>query len=388
MMMLFRRQRSAWWTLLPALGLLAAFTGTRPAAAQTSGPPASGEFTGAITLDGGFVANVDQSGVSGSVTVFVEGSGPLEIVLDEGQMSGEWTLEGTQWLTGAFGADSGGAAGVVAMSGEGSFTGHGAVVGPPSDYRMSGSVTTTNSVSVSVAEVISQSATSTDTSAVDSPLTDVIVLCQSIHGRWDHQIKQSIEQVGFQEYVSGYFSASTGIDATEQAEAVEQLVEDVARWASDAQEFEPGPGATGLYIGRALSLLERSQELQAELAADVPCPPDPSFATHITRAAQDVLARLIADFPHITNSRIVALAAGAGAIGSGSPLPDRARALEQQLEADVVSHIQELLDAEEYGPALVEEARTAQMLGVASVEYRGNEVGLSDLLILLAGEAS
>lgn len=377
----------SWTIRLLVAGLMVAFS-IPPVGAQTSGPPASGEFTGTITLDGGFTARVEQSPASGSVTVFFEGAGPLNITLDEGQMSGSWQLDGTQTLFGLFEAEGSDGAGSVTMGGEGVFSGSGDIGGPPSNYRMGGSVSTTNTVTVNVAGVLSESATSSDTSAVDSQLTDVIVLCQSIHGRWDHQIRQSIEDVGFEEYVSGYFSASTGVDAAEQAEDVEQLVEDVARWASDAASFEPGPGATGLYIGRALALLERSQALQAELAADSPCPPDLLFATHITRAAQDVLSTLIAQLPHITNSRVVALAVASGAIGPGSPVPSEAAALQAQMEDDVVSHLDELFAAEDYGPEMAEELRTAQMLGFHSVNYNGTVTPISEILILLTGESS
>ncbi len=230
----------------------------------------------------------------------------------------------------------------------------------------------------------SQSSTTTDTNQLQQTLTDVVVLCQQIYGRWDLEIRQQIDEIGFDEFIRGYFSASTGVDATEQAAEIQQFLTDVGEWAQGVGDVTSENRS--LFIGRALSILDAVEGFQAELAAPSPCPPDPTFATELTLAAQDTLARLVAELPGITNSRIVVVALRSGAIGAGSPVPAAAAALQAQLEADV----QQQWDAEVAGyPAtttdaeLLETARTAQLLGMETL----GEVTPGDVILVL-GPAS
>jgi hypothetical protein len=342
---------------------------------------ASGEFTGVIAVTGGF--SVDPSNfapdVSGSLVVLVDGSGPLSLTLTDGSMAGDWSIDGTQVIDGTFSGSAGGVTSNVVVTGGGTFTGNGQVSGSPGDYSLAGSVTSTNTATVDAAG-FSQSATSTDTTPIQQTLTDVVVLCQQIYGRWDLEIRQQIEAIGFDEFIRGYFSASTGVDATEQANEIEQFLTDVSEWAQGVGEVTVDNRS--LFIGRALSILDAVDGFQAELAAPSPCPPDPTFATQLTLAAQDVLARMVAELPGITNSRIVVLALRSGAIGAGSPVPAAAAALQAQLEADVqqqwnddvAGYPDTTTDAE-----LLETARTAQLLGMESL----GELTPADVILVL-----
>lgn len=179
------------------------------AAAQTAGPVADGDFTGALAISGGFTANIDGGGASGAVTLLADGQGPLELTLRAGQMTGEWSLSGTETLGGTISGSAGGTTVNIVMDGAGEFAGSGQMSGPPSDYRLAGTVEFSNTTSVNVAGALSQSRTATETVTLNEPLTEVIVLCQDIHGRWDLEIRRDIEEVGFDEFLRGYFSAWT-----------------------------------------------------------------------------------------------------------------------------------------------------------------------------------
>ncbi len=370
-------KRSSIVAVLVGLVLSAVVAG---ASAQTSGPVASGHFTGVVTLNGHFTYDVPGGG---AVNVFVEGSGPLELELDEGTMSGPFSWSGEQKVLGFFGTS----AALFSIEGGGPISASGMLQGPPSGYRMTGTYQSTNTVEVG-GPVGGASSTSSDSGPLDEQLTDVIVLCDTIVGRWDLRVKQQIEAAGFDEYIRGYFTASTGVDATEQAEEVEDLVEDVAEWASEAPGLEPG--GSGLYMGRALSLLDRSQQLQAELAQESPCPPDPAFTTELALAMQDVLNQLLDLYPGITNDTIVSAAIAAGAIGAGSPAGQTAADLEARMEADINQKFEELVEdwgnAPETETEIVRTARAAQMLGMETIG--SGDLSPADVLLVVTGSAT
>ena len=299
-------------------------------------------------------------------------------------MAGTWSIEGTQELQGNFASSAGGATSGISITGGGTFGGTGEVSGPPGEYTLAGSVTSTNTATVNVGG-LTQSATTTETTPIRETLTDVIVLCQQIYGRWDLEIRQQIEDIGFNEFIRGYFSASTGVDATEQAEEIEQFLEDVTEWAQGVGDVTAQNRS--LFIGRALSILDAVESFQAELAAPSPCPPDPAFATQLTLAAQDVLARLVAELPGITNSRIVVVGLRSGAIGAGSPVPDAAAELEAQLETDVQQKWDDLVEnypGTTTDTDLLETARTAQLLGMESL----GALSPADVILVISGEST
>lgn len=353
---------------------------TATVSAQTAGPVADGDFSGVISVDGQLSFPIGDGGADGALIIGIAGQGPLEISLREGAMDGTWQMTGTTTTNGGFAT----AQGSISIEGGGTIEAGGAMSGPPTDYRMTGSVSTTQSVTVNVPGVGAQSATASDSAPVDLSLTDVLVTCGGIYGRWDYQVRQAIAAQNINGFVRGYFSSSTGVDATEQADEVAALTEDVARWAGEAPGVEPGDG--GLFIGRALSLLDRAQQLQSEIAAPTPCPPDPLFATQLTLAAQDVLSNLIATYPGITNPTIVALAAGSGAIGSGSAAPETADALQAQMEADVQAKYEEAIENFPdltTDDDLIDIARTAEMLGMESLVIDGGgDLSPSDILLV------
>lgn len=327
------------------------------ASAQTGAgtPVASGEFKGVVGLDGGFRIDLPEGG---DITVTLEGTGPLELTLADGTMTGTWSLDAIQTTSGDLG-------GGISISGGGTITASGAMGGPPGTYKMTGTYSQTNTATVE-SPVGSSSSTVTDSGAVDVPLNDVLVLCDDIVGRWDYQVKQDLESAGFDEFVRGYFSATTGIDATEQAEEVEALIGDINTWASSAPLVESG--RRSVVIGMGLALLDRAQRLQAQLDAPTPCPPDPTFMTALSLAAQDVLNELIDRFPGITNPYVVSLALGSGAIGEGSPAPDAADALQAKMEADIDAKFDALNnDADRGRQDYIKTARAGQQLGMETI---------------------
>jgi hypothetical protein len=326
------------------------------AAAQTSGPVASGTFTGSVNLGGGFLLNLPE----GFVAVTASGSGPLNLTLTDGVMDGTWSLTADQKSFGTLGPEEA----AILLSGEGSISASGTMVGPPSNYRMKGSHNSTMTATVSMPVIGSQSSTSTDSGTLDEQLTDVLLLCDQIVGRWDLRVRQDIQDAGFVEFIRGYFSASTGVDATEQAAEVEQLIADIGQWAADAGSVEEDD--LFLYVDDGRDLLEASQLLQAELEVDTPCPPDPTFATELSLAAQDALSALIDLYPgEVTTPATVSLAYGAGALGAGSPNPAEAAALKDKMILDVLDKWDaQIEDPDALPEELVTTALAAEMLGV------------------------
>lgn len=361
-----------WRGTLSLILLASVLSVATTAGAQTGGPVASGDFTGTVALDGGFTVVIPQSG--GSITVLVNGSGPLQLTLTDGSMDGTWSLEAIQTMEGFMGESGAG----LGMTGTGTISASGTMQGPPNDYRLVGAYSQTNTVSFG-----GFSSTSNDSGPLNEPLTEVIVLCDTIVGRWDLRIRQNIQDAGFEEFIRGYFTASTGVDATEQAEKLQTLLADVSRWAGEAPRLEGGRNA--LYIGRALALLARSQRLQAELTARSPCPPDATFTTQLTLAVQDVLNALLDRFPGITNTYIVSLALGSGAIGPGSPVPDAADQLQERLKASIQEKFERFINDPGVKVAdLVDVARAAQMLGIE--RFAGGDV-VADILLTFTIES-
>jgi hypothetical protein len=179
-------------------------------------------------------------------------------------------------------------------------------------------------------------------------------------------VKQDLENVGFNEFIRGYFSATTGVDATEQAAAVEALVADINSWASSAPSVEPG--GTGLFIAMGLGLLSSAQTLQAQLDAPTPCPPDPTFMTALSLAAQDALNNFVDRYPGFTTPAVVSLALGSGAIGEGSPAPEGADALQAKMEAAVNETFDAFVaDSSTNDGDIINMARSGQMLGMETM---------------------
>jgi hypothetical protein len=368
-----RRRRTA--VTLMVAGLLIAAVPL--AAAQTGGAPvASGEFSGFVGLDGGFRLDIPEGG---NITVLLNGSGPLDLTLTDGTMTGNWSLDAAQALEGSVGPASAG----ISITGGGPIHASGTMSGPPGDYRMTGTYNQSNTATV-ITPIATQSSTAEDSGEVDVALNDVLVLCDQIVGRWDYRIKQELESAGFDEFVRGYFSASTGVDATEQAAEVESLVADINAWASSAPSVEAG--GRGLYIGMGLALLDRAQRVQAELAAETPCPPDPTFMTDLALAAQDALNNLIDRYPGITNPAIVSLGLGSGAIGEGSPAGESADALEAMMDADIEAHWEDAISDENFSEAeIVDIAQAAQMLGKDTLGTDGLSPG--DVLLVFGASS-
>ncbi len=370
-----RSGRRRFFVTLIAAGLLAAVIPV--AGAQTgSAPVASGEFSGFVGLDGGFRLDIPEGG---AITVLVNGSGPLDLTLADGTMTGNWSLDATQTIDGTMGPASAG----ISISGGGPIHASGPMEGPPGTYKMLGTYSTTNTATI-VTPISTASSTAEDSGEVDVNLNDVLVLCDQIVGRWDYKVKQELQGAGFDEFIRGYFSASTGIDATEQAQDVGDLVADINSWASSAPFVEAGGRA--LYIGMGLSLLDRAQRLQAELAAPTPCPPDPTFMTDLALAAQDAVDALIDRYPGITNPTIVSLGLGSGAIGEGSPAGESAAGLEAKMDADIEAHWEEAIAEENISEAeVVDIALAAQMLGKETLGSSGLSPG--DVLLVFGASS-
>jgi hypothetical protein len=291
--------------------LAVAFLAGAPVAAMGAESQAEGSFSGTIGLEGGWIVS---SGL-GTFTVNARGSGSIDIELSAGTMQGTWVMSGGTDMTGP-----------NEMNGTSTFSAEGTASGNPSQYRLEGVNRWTSSVNM-----FGLTSTESGSEAVSEPLTNVVVLCDRIVGRWDSRIGQALETVpGVTQFLHGYLMASLHETPAEIAAAVDTLHGDIRSWAAGAA------GATVVdAIGEGIALMARTWRLQDELGAPAPCPPDPRFLTDLTLAAQTVLATLLDLYPGQIAIWSVPLALATGAIGAGSAAPEEAAALEAAMQADV-----------------------------------------------------
>lgn len=182
-----------------------------------------GTYTGVISLGGSFGFGIDQDGASGNVTWSGRGRGPATLVIEGGSASGTWAFSGGGTIQGSFIAQGQTA---VTISGtqdvleaQGTFTGDGGA------YRMVGTSNQVVTATVEVPVIGSRSSTQSSTDAVDAPLHDLLFTCNTLTGRYDHDIKQDLEAIGFHESIVGSIALVREPHSDETLEALEELGE-------------------------------------------------------------------------------------------------------------------------------------------------------------------
>lgn len=370
------------------LGLFLAGAATLPSIADAAGPPGSGvtgEYVGTIGLNGGFSPRLDEIAANAGAPVAIEGDvlfaydflGPINITMSDGDMNGSWSMTGTGIVTGLFGA-----AGLsIGISGDGDFKGTGTVTGVPGSYLFDASFD--SSVTVTIDNPVSGPVSSTQ-SGVDSfnaTLTQVSVACDQISGRWDFEINQSLQEISFDAFLKGYFTA---VSAPEEARAaIEELTKSINEWAS--RERDPGDQSS-LWID-AFSILELAQLAIADLTAAGGCEPPCDFTTPLTHAAANTVLAAIADEPGSTTSYAVSLLLGSGSMSECDPA--FADSLRTALVDDLELRIDDLVNRADSGEPgwqrnVIDAARTAQLLGLETFGTTG--LAPSEVLVILGGE--
>ncbi len=357
---------------LVAAAVIAVAAAPPSAIAQVSGPVADGTFAGDIMIDGGFITSDDRF----TVEYTLDGTGPIEVTLVDGRMDGTFDLPGSGTMIGTS------PDGAFTMDGTIDFRIAGTVGGPPGAYRMEATYDSTTQVTIGAGGVTT-SASDTASDRASEALTDVIVLCDYLLGRFDLRIAQEIEGTGMlRETISGLFQATTRYTHEELAAEIADLRSDVNAWAAEGAPYGPE-----LAWSEGMDLVQRSAELQQQMSEPSPCPNDARFVTEVTLAAQDVLGEMIDLYPGTTAIPAATLALASGAIGDGAANPAAAQALQQKMQVDLA---QRFADVDfNNSDALIDIATTARMIGVDSfqAEPAGPVFTPGDLLLLTgAGE--
>ena len=203
-------------------GLLAvALVGSATAHAQVDGPTLDdGTWTGTITVAGSFGFDVDQDGATGQMTWSGQGTGPATLVIENGAASGSWSMSGGGTIEGSFGGQ--GASFAIhgtqdVLEATGSFTGSGGA------YRLVGTSSQSVTVTVEVPGVGSKSTTDTSQGTVDAQLRDLLWTCGALVGRWEHEVEQQLEAIGFDEAIEGTLTLVREPQADDTEDALADL---------------------------------------------------------------------------------------------------------------------------------------------------------------------
>ncbi len=349
------------------------------AGAQTSGPVASGEFFGDISISGGFDGKVERGGITMVLRYDLEGNGPANITLEDGQMSGMFSMPGTAGFTAK---DDKSGLNVVGTS-KWSLT-NGSFSGPPADYRMTSlwSIETTAVIETPGFGKVSN--TSSESEQIAEPLIAPIVLCEYLVAQFDMRIRQEIDSIpAFNERIRGYVYTSTREPNEEEvAKSITQLRGDVTAWSASAASASDSRGA----IQEGLNLLERSNSLMRQQTKPTPCPNEQRFVTELTLATRDVLTTLLEVFPGTTGFDTVILAVGTSAIGAGTP--DRVAGFEvrEAMKADIQARYEATSINDE--AAMTDIALAADTIGIEALISADKTSSLSptDLLLTITGE--
>lgn len=345
--------------------------------AATSDPPGpTGDLIGYIGLSGGW-----RSTMNGSVGIDVRYDivGPMTMRLDDGEMSGDWSMEGSSSVTGEL------------ISGSGSHVGTGTFAGRTGEYRMVGSIESSSSITMqSVGREVTVDSPP-DRYAFDEPLTEVLVTCDQVSGRWDARLIAGTAAVGESSRAdvtptfSGVFFAIGDVDGA--PEVLADLVALVDDWVAGAAE-ETDVDARLDRALEALLVLSIMRDQLADLPTGSGCDPECAFTTPLARPATDVVRILIAAAPGSITSAEIALLLDSGALSS---CHDGADLLREELQRDLDARFVELLDRIDRGetdisdPATVatasDIARAAIALGSTSLGPNGIAPG--DVLVVL-----
>lgn len=247
------------------LGLVA----TSTAAAQVPGPTMDdGTYTGVISLGGSFGFGIDQDGTTGQITWSGQGRGPATLVIDGGAASGTWALSGGGTITGSFAAQGQTAATISGtqdvLEAQGTFTGDSGA------YRMVGTSDQVVTATVEVPVIGSRSSTQRSTDPVDAPLHDLLFTCSTLTGRYDHDIRQDLEAIGFHESIVGSVALVREPHSDETLDALDALGDTLqqALTGIHATDDVMRMGA----IGQLAETIRGAAEVAMTLNGPSPCP--------------------------------------------------------------------------------------------------------------------
>jgi hypothetical protein len=340
-------------------------------------------------VSGRYVGSIGLSGVVGflPVTMITSSdsyafgdyslSGPLDLTITNGSMDGEYSLEGPSNILIQFAQN-----GLVLTRNVTNFNveATGSLVGPPGAYLLNGDF---NWTGTTTREFYGAGTTTFEEPPElvqhSVPLTEVIITCNLVTGRWDARFIEAFTSAGLEAFLYGYFTARavSSADDTDDVRAnVEGLTDRINEWAGKAQEVTPEGQL--LYLLDAHDLLDLAQRLAAQPAVSGQCIDPCDFITPLAMAADAGLRTLVTKMPGSTNSSMASLALGSGALSrcAGGVLAG----LRDVLRSDLEVRIDNLLaDGAQNDPIweleLLDVARTAQMLGVEKLGPGGISPG-------------
>lgn len=264
-----------------AAAVIAVMAATNTAAAQIAGPTMDdGTYTGTISISGSFGFGIDQGGATGRITWSGSGSGPATLVIEEGSASGDWAMSGSGTIDGVFSSAAGDITidGVQdVLEGRGSFTGTGGA------YRLVGTSNSSVTASVTVPGIGTRSSTQTSTDPVDAPLHDLLFTCNHLVGRYDHDVKQDLDAIGFDESIVGAITLVREPHSDETEEALRDLTATLGEALGEIHHPDPifRMGA----VGSLAQVVRGAAEVAQTLREPNPCP---ASGQHYLELAADI----------------------------------------------------------------------------------------------------
>ncbi len=371
--------------LVTAVAMSTAVT-TASAQDERSLALADGAYVGSVDFTGGFGAVLVADG--GSLNIFLDGrlNGPAAMSVDEGVVSGTWSLTGSSSTNGALSASGGGDTVTFTVEGSGEYTGQGEFEGVADDARMVGTLSGANTVTVSN-EFFSETTTDDEPSDVNLQLNDPIGDCGRAFARLDLDLNQSIESIpGFSSEIIGVLGAADPEGSDIYISELEVFAGRVA--ALWNRVSDPGEFALQLVID-ALGLLREVEVLEDTWDFDS-CRAKPEFANVMTLMVASLIERILSDIDNgvvdaqegrILLERGVELGLRTGAFG----LPGRGLQLAQRSEAA----LEVIFDVATTGPEPSQDvARETALLAAQSGWNLTNSVGITstDYLVTLGVE--
>lgn len=268
---------------------------TSTAVAQVAGPTVDdGTYTGTISVSGSFGFGIEQDGVTGRITWAGSGAGPASLVIEEGSASGDWSMSGSGTIDGVFTSAAGDITfdGVQdVLEGRGSFTGNGGA------YRMVGTSDSRVTVSVSVPGIGTRSSTQASTDPVEAPLHDLLFTCNHLVGRYDHDVRQELDAIGFDESIVG----AVTLVREPHSDATDEALQDLATTLGGAlgEIHHPDPVFRMGAVGSLARVIQGAAEVAQTLREPTPCPASGQhyleLAADIARQATEALLDVQAD---------------------------------------------------------------------------------------------
>jgi hypothetical protein len=339
----------------------------------------SGRYVGRIALSGVVGINTLSLGTSTDSYAYWDYnfSGPLDLAITNGAMDGEYTLGGPANLQ-----IQNAQAGLILSRIVSNFNveATGSLIGPPGASLLNGDF---NWTGTTTRELYGLGATTFEEPPElvqhSVPLTEVIITCNLVTGRWDARFIEAFTSAGLEAFLYGYFTAravSSTDDTDDVRSNVEGLTDRINEWAGKAQEVTPDGQL--LYLLDAHDLLDLAQRLAAQPAVSGQCVDPCDFITPLAMAADAGLRTLVAKMPGSTNSSMASLALGSGALSRCASAV--LKGLRDVLRSDLEVRIDNLLaDGAQNDPIweleLLDVARTAQMLGVEKLGPGGISPG-------------